>query len=93
MIKTEKVDEIRLEEELSKLQAIPFMKQVEERGNVYKSYQISQKNLAETKKLLEEKENLLTENEYRLKELERENKELKDSLGVAKIEKDKYKED
>ena len=88
-----KRNEIRLEEELTKLQAIPFMKQVEERGNVYKSYQISQKNLAETKKLLEEKENLLTENEYRLKELERENKELKDSLGVAKIEKDKYKEE
>lgn len=88
-----KKNEIRLEEELTKLQAIPFMKQVEERGNVYKSYLISEKNLAETKKILEEKENLLTENEYRLKELERENKELKDSLGLAKLEKEKYKEE
>ena len=88
-----KKNEIRLEEELTKLQAIPFMKQVEERGNVYKSYQISEKNLAEAKKQLEEKDNLLTENEYRLKELERENKELKDSLGLAKLEKEKYKEE
>ena len=86
-------NEIKLEDELSKLQAIPFMKQIEERGNVYKKFLISEQNLAETKKILEEKENLLTEAEYRLKELEKENQELKDSLGIEKIEKEKYKDE
>ena len=82
-------NEIKLEDELSKLQAIPFMKQIEERGNVYKKFLISEQNLAETKKILEEKENLLTEAEYRLKELEKENQELKDSLGIEKNRKRK----
>ena len=88
-----KKNEIKLEDELGKLQINPFIKQAEERGNVYRNYQISEKNLAEAKKQLEEKDNLLTENEFRLKELEKENKELKDSLAIEKMEKDKYKEE
>ena len=88
-----KKNEIKLEEELADLRVNPFIKQVEERGNVYRDYQISQKKLSETKKELDEKENLLDEAEYKLKELEKENKELKESLGLEKIEKEKYKEE
>ena len=88
-----KINEIKLEEELSALRINPFIKQAEERGNVYRSYQISEKKLAETKKILDEKEKLLDEAEMRLKELEKENKELKDNLGIEKIEKEKYKDE
>ena len=88
-----KRNEIKLEEELSELRVSPFIKQAEERGNVYRNFQISEKKLADTKKELDEKENLLTEAEYKLKELERENKELKESLGLEKIEKEKYKDE
>ena len=88
-----KNNETRLEEELSELRVSPFIKQAEERGNVYRSYQISEKNLADTKKKLKEKERILNEAELKLEELEKENKELKDNLGKEKIEKDKYKDE
>ncbi len=88
-----KKNEMKLEEELSELRVSPFIKQAEERGNVYRSYQLSEKKLAETKKNLDEKERLLNEAELRLKELERENKELKDNLSVEKFEKEKYKDE
>lgn len=88
-----KANERKLEQEISELRLSPFIKQAEERGNVYRSYQISEKNLAEVKKSLKEKEKLLDEAELRVKELEDENKELKDSLSIAKIQKDKYKDE
>ena len=85
--------EVKLEEELNELRVSPFIKKAEELGNVYKSYQLSEKKLEETKKNLDEKEKLLNEAEYRNKELEIENKELKDNLSKEKIEKEKYKDE
>ena len=85
--------ELKLEEELNELRVSPFIKKAEELGNVYKSYQLSEKKLEETKKNLDEKEKLLSEVEYRNKELEIENKELKENLSKEKIEKEKYKDE
>ena len=88
-----KKNQIKLEDELNDLRINPFIRQVEERGNVYNKYQTCQRNLTETKKELEDKEKKLTEAELRLESLERENKELQDKLNLEKLDKDKYKEE
>jgi len=85
-------NERKLDEELSRLRISPF-KDAEERGNVYRNYQISEKNLSEAKKKLSENEKALNEAELRLRELEKENKQLKDSLSVEKVDKEKFKEE
>ena len=83
----------KLEEELNELRINLFIKQTEERGNVFRNYQITEKRLQETKKLLDEKEKLLQEDELKLKELERENKKLKDNNNILEVDKEKYKEE
>ena len=88
-----KNNEKKLEEELNDLRINPFIKQTEERGNVFRNYQIAEKRLQETKKLLDEKEKLLQEDELKLKELERENKKLKDNNNILEVDKEKYKEE
>ena len=88
-----KINEIKLEEELNQLRISPFIKQAEERGNVYRNLQICQKKLTETKKNLDENEKKLTEAELKLGSLEKENEELKKSLNLEKIDKEKYKEE
>ena len=88
-----KISQIKLEEELNQLRISPFIKQAEERGNVYRNLQICQKKLTETKKNLDENEKKLTEAELRLGSLEKENEELKKSLNLEKIDKEKYKEE
>ena len=88
-----KINEVKLQEELNDLRISPFIKQAEERGNVYRNLQISQKKLAETKKNLDEKEKRLNEAELRLGSLEKENEQLKQSLNIEKIDKEKYKEE
>ena len=85
-------NERKLDEELSRLRISPF-RDAEERGNVYRNYQISEKNLSEAKKKLSENEKALSETELRLRELEKENKQLKDSLSVEKVDKEKFKEE
>ena len=85
-------NERKLDEELSRLRISPF-RDAEERGNVYRNYQISEKNLSEAKKKLSENEKALSEAELRLRELEKENKQLKDSLSVEKVDKEKFKEE
>jgi len=82
-----------IQEELNDLRISPFIKQAEERGNVYRNLQISQKKLAETKKNLDEKEKKLNEAELKLGSLEKENEQLKRSLNIEKIDKEKYKEE
>ena len=59
-----KINEIKLEEELNQLRVSPFIKQAEERGNVYRNLQICQKKLTETKKNLDENEKKLTQDFY-----------------------------
>ena len=88
-----KINQIKLEDELNDLRINPFIKQAEERGNVYSKLQKCQRNLTETKKELDEKDKKLTEAELRLDSLEKENKELQDKLNLEKLDKDKYKEE
>ena len=88
-----KNNEKKLEEELNDLRINPFIKQTEERGNVFRNYQITEKRLQETKKLLDEKEKELQENEFKLNELEKENKKLKDNNNILEVDKEKYKEE
>lgn len=85
-------NERKMDEELSLLRISPF-RDAEERGNVYRNYQISEKNLSEAKKKLNENEKALDEAELRIRELEKENKQLKDSLTIEKIDKEKFKEE
>ena len=93
LLEEKKINEIKLEEEINELRISPFIKQAEERGNVYRNLQICQKNLTETKKNLDEKEKLLTELEFKVDSLENENKQLKESLDIEKIEKEKYRDE
>ena len=88
-----KISQIKLEDELNELRINPFIKQAEERGNVYNKLQICQRNLTDTKRNLDEKEKKLIEAELRLSYLEKENKELQDKLGLEKMDKEKYKEE
>ena len=88
-----KNNERKLEEELNDLRINPFIKETEERGNVFRNNQITEKRLEETKKLLNEKEKELQEKEIKLKELEKENKKLKDNNNILEIDKEKYKEE
>ena len=87
-----KNNEKKLEEELNDLRISPFIKQAEERGDVFRNYQISEKKLHELERDLEEKEKLLQEQELRLNQLEKENKKLRDDLTKSEIDKDKFKE-
>ncbi len=80
--KREKLLENRIEE----LCDSPFIKQAEERGNLYKKY-------TENEKALTEAERLNKEYEIKIKNLESKNKELDSSLKIALIEKDKYKDE
>ena len=93
LIEDLKNNEKKLEEELNDLRINPFIKEVEERGNVFRNYQITEKRLQDTKKLLDEKEKELQENEFKLKELEKENKKLKDNNIKLEVEKEKLKEE
>lgn len=93
LIEDLKNNEKKLEEELEEYRISPFFKQTEERGNVFRNYQIAEKKLQEAQKLLDQKEKELRENEIRLKELEKENKKLKDNNNVLEIDKEKYKEE
>ena len=93
MIDELKNREKKLEEELDENRVNPFIKHVEERGNVLRNYQIIEKRLEETKKLLEEKDKALKEDEVKLRELERENKKLKDNYSICENEKDQLKEE
>ena len=88
-----KINQIKLEDELNELRINPFIRQAEERGNVYKNLQICQKNLTEAKKNLEEKEKRLNEVELELGSLKKENIELENSLKNEKMDKEKYKEE
>jgi len=88
-----KNNEKLLEKELDEYRVSPFIKQAEERGNVFKNYQIAEKKLQDTKKLLEQREKELQEDEVRLRELEKENRKLKEDYAKVEIEKDRYKED
>ena len=88
-----KNNEKLLEKELDEYRVSPFIKQVEERGNVFKNYQIAEKKLQDTKKILEQREKELQEDEIRLKELDKENRKLKEDYAKMEIEKDRYKEE
>ena len=87
-----KNSEKKLEEELNDLRISPFIQQVEERGNVFKSIKLTEQKMQEMQKELDEKEKELREQKIRLIELEKENKKLKDNLSISEAEKDKYKE-
>ena len=80
--KREKLLENRIEE----LCDSPFIKEAEERGNIYKKF-------TENEKSLNEAERLNKEYEIKIKDLENKNKELDSSLKIALIEKDKYKDE
>ena len=88
-----RINQIKLEEELNDLRINPFIRQAEERGNVYKNLQICQRNLTETKKNLEDKEKRLMEAELELGSLKKENFELENRLKNEKMDKEKYKEE
>ena len=79
-----RINQIKLEEELNDLRINPFIRQAEERGNVYKNLQICQRNLTETKKNLEDKEKRLMEAELELGSLKKENFELENRLKNEK---------
>ena len=88
-----KNNERRLEEELNNKWNDPFIQQAEERGNVFRNIQITEKKLKDTEKLLEQREKELQENEVKLRELERENRNLKENYAKSELDKDKYKEE
>ena len=88
-----KNNEKLLEKELDEYRVSPFIKQAEERGNVFKNYQIAEKKLQDTKKILEQREKELQEDEVRIRELEKENRKLKEDYAKVEIEKDRYKEE
>ena len=88
-----KNNERRLEEELSNKWNDPFIQQAEERGNMFRNIQITEKKLKDTEKLLEQREKELQENEVKLRELERENRNLKENYAKSELDKDKYKEE
>ena len=93
LIEDLKNNEKRLEEELDILRVNPFIKQAEERGNVFRNIQVTEKMLQDTKKLLEQRTKELQEDEVKLRELERENRDLNEKYAKSEIEKDKYKEE
>ena len=93
LLEEKKINEIKLEEEINELRISPFIKQAEERGNVYRNLQKAEKKLSENKKDLDEKEKKLTELEFKVDSLERENKQLKESLNIEKTEKEKYRDE
>ena len=93
LIEDLKNNEKKLEEELNDLRINPFIKQTEERGNVFKNYQIIEKRLEDTQKLLDKKEKELQEDEMKIRDLEKENKKLKDNNKMLEVDKEKYKEE
>ena len=93
LIEDLKSNEKKLEEELNDLRINPFIKQTEERGNVFRNYQIVEKTLKDTQKLLEQKEKELQEDEIKIRDLEKEKKKLKESNNMLEIDKEKYKEE
>lgn len=60
-----KNNEKKLEEELNNLRINPFIKHAEERGNIFKNYQINEQRLKELEKDLEQKEKILHEQEIK----------------------------
>ena len=88
-----KNNERKLEDELNDLRINPFIKETEERGNVFRNFQITEKRLKEIEKLLNEKERELQECQIKLNQLEKENKKLKDNNNILEIEKEKYHEE
>ena len=88
-----KNNERKLEEELNDLRINPFIKETEERGNVFRNFQITEKRLEETQKLLNEREKELQDCQIKLNQLEKENKKLKDNNNILEIEKEKFHEE
>ena len=87
-----KNNEKKLEEELNELRISPFIRQAEERGNVFRNMQMTEQKLQELQRNLDEKERKVQEQELKLNELERENKKLRDNLVKTEEEKDKLNE-
>ena len=88
-----KNSEKKLEEELNELRISPFIKQAEERGNVFRNIKMTESKLDELQKELDLKEKEIQEQKIKLNELEKENKKLKDDLAKAEVEKDKYNQE
>ena len=87
-----KTKEGKLEEELNELRINPFIRQAEERGNVFRNMQITEQKMQEMIKNLDEKEKQVQEQELKLKELEKENNKLRENLIKTEEEKDKLNE-
>ena len=88
-----KNSEKKLEEELNELRISPFIKQAEERGNVFRNIQMTESKLDELQKELDLKEKEIQEQKIKINELEKENKKLKDDLAKTEVEKDKYNQE
>ena len=80
--KREKILENRIED----LCDSPFIKQAEERGNIYRKF-------TENEKALNEAEKQNREYDLKNRQLEKRNKELESELKVALVDKDKYKDE
>ena len=87
-----KAKESKLEEELNELRISPFIRQAEERGNVFRNMQITEQKMQEMIKNLEEKEKQVQEQALKLNELEKENNKLRENLIKTEEEKDKLNE-
>ena len=85
-----KNSEKKLEEELNELRISPFVKQAEERGNVFRNIKMAEQKLDELQKELDLKEKEIQEQKIKLNELEKENKKLKEDLSKIEVEKDNY---
>ena len=83
-----KNNEKKLEEELNELRISPFIRQAEERGDVLRNYQMTEKKLHELERNLEEKEKILQEQELRINQLEKDNNKLRDNLIKSEGQKD-----
>lgn len=86
LIEDYKLKEKHLEDRIKDLCENPFIKQAEERGNVYRKLQESELSLNEATRRLKNFE----ENN---KSLEKENKSLKEQFQIACIDRDNYKEE
>ena len=85
LIEDYKKRENELQEKINDLCNLPLIKETEERGNIYRKFQINEKKLIELEKQVRD-------DEYTIKNLEKENKQLKENLDMALIDKDKFKE-
>lgn len=86
LIEEYKNREREYEERIQNLCESPFIKQAEERGNIFRK-------LKETEKAFAEQEMKLANTESKLKEIEHDYRNLKDDYELIKKEKDQFKED